>query len=64
VLQQHCQHFNGLIGNLDLGSVFTKLSRSQIQLERAKAEEAGWAWDAHRQQSLVRKSTTDGWDSF
>jgi hypothetical protein len=55
---------NGLIGNLDLDSVATKLSRSQIQLERAKAEEAGWAWDAHRQQSLVRKSTTDGWESF
>ena len=63
VLQQHCQYLDGLIGNPDLDSVATKLSRAQIQLERAKAEEAGWAWDAHRQQLLVRKSTTDGRES-
>ena len=49
VLQQHRQDLDGLIGNPDLDSVAAKLSRAQIQLERAKAEEAGWAWDAHRQ---------------
>ena len=41
VLQQHRQDLDGLIGKPDLDSVSTKLSRSQIQLERAKAEESG-----------------------
>src|SRR5215472_14645049 len=31
-------------------SIPAQFSRSQIQLERAKAEEACWAWTAHREQ--------------
>jgi hypothetical protein len=51
VFQQHRQDLDGLIGNPDLDSVPAQLSRSQVQLERAKAEKAGWAGDAHRQHS-------------
>jgi len=54
----------GLIGKPDLDSVSTKLSRSQIQLKRAKKEKAGGAWGAHGRQSLVSKSTTDRRDCF
>src|ERR1041385_8309102 len=57
VLQQHRQYQDGLIGNPDPDSVATQLSRAQIELERIKAEEADWAWDAHRTRLLVRKSS-------
>ena len=57
VLEKHRQYWDGLIGNPDFDSAAAKLSGAQVQPERAKAEEAGWAEDAHRQHSWYASLT-------